>query len=242
MIEDQPVVETGAPPAETEVAHVDGKIPLPEYLRRENLESLLPGEIVYLYPSFVQFYDDQSTLLINTDTEVREENKQLQTYTHDKSTRLALMPFLKKDGTTGYAIDASGIKPGGISMNRAAPRDESDAVPPHYVVPDVIAFTNLDGAMELHGDPEYFEHLRFLIAAYKEAIDKNSLPTDKPGTNQDVEHTSDDTPSDLHDLKEAEHEGDEALLEPVSHDDGPTLGDLSLSHGDDSVEPATSAE
>ncbi|MBP6038199.1 MAG: hypothetical protein KA604_02560 [Candidatus Saccharimonas sp.] len=96
MIEDQPVVETGAPPAETEVAHVDGKIPLPEYLRRENLESLLPGEIVYLYPSFVQFYDDQSTLLINTDTEVREENKQLQTYTHDKSTRLALMPFLKK--------------------------------------------------------------------------------------------------------------------------------------------------
>ena len=198
---------------------VDGVITLPEYLRRRTIESLLPDQIVYKYPSCMA--DDEATngTYMDARAQVEVDEFTLPNYVHEKK-QVAIMPILHDDGRVGYVIDATGIKPGDIHTYADISQvfdDESHTM----LTPDAIAFTNLDHKIELHGTQEYFDHLRFVIETYTQAVAANvalsqgTLPEITP-ENGTLGEISDAV------MGEAVSHGDE-------HDPGGS-GDLDLGH------------
>ncbi len=165
------------------------KIGLPEYLRAETIESQLPGTVIYLHANTLRFDHATQQVWIDTGVKVDPSDLKPSIYARDKD-RLAIMPVLT-DNSTVYVIDATGLKPGGATVEQdllgySKQQKEADEGREReldeYTVkkraqhhsPVAIAFKNLEDEVELHGDPQYFEHLNYVIAQYTDILEENN--------------------------------------------------------------------
>lgn len=152
---------------------------LPEYLRKETLAGLMPDTPVYKYPSVVAVDVSTGILYVDTSTEVTDKDTQLETYVHNKDSLIGLMSVLDDGGGVRYVVDATGVRPGLLRTEEYlfADLDNSefeDRRRREHVMPAAIAFTDLEGRIELRGDPDYFDSLAHLVQQFDEAIASNT--------------------------------------------------------------------
>jgi hypothetical protein len=162
------------------------KIGLPEYLREETIESLLPGTIAYLYANRLTYDRKTEQIWLNVAGKIEESDLRLSNYARNKE-RIAVMPVYtnETDGKAVYVIDATGVKPGAVSTANDLLEYGSDKTPEpgslldekrrKHQAPVAVAYKNLEDRVEYHGDPAYFEHLQFLVTEYTDALAQNDV-------------------------------------------------------------------
>ncbi len=169
-------------PLENRLEVTTDAVRLPEWLRSYTLKSLLPNEVAYIPHYAMQF--DAATDRVYLDTKCRfyECITELPPYITDKTERLAITLVIPVDANTDiypYVVDATGVTPGLVGVESDLFYSKLGEDNPlyqeklaTYVPPVAVAYTNLDGQIEFHGNPAYFDALDYLVSTYQREIDK----------------------------------------------------------------------
>lgn len=153
---------------------------LPEYLKQETLAGLMPGINVYLKPEGLLVFDQKTGgIYIDTGTEITDDSDSIPGYQTDRSGLIAVMHVYDETGSH-YIVDARGVEPGQIGtdpdlLQEHMPVDEryTSATRQNTAPLSAVAFQNLEGEVELHGDPLYFDQLRGVVEQYDEDLAKH---------------------------------------------------------------------
>lgn len=162
------------------------KVGLPEYMRGETIEGILPGTFAFFPPSLLTYDRFTDSLWLNQATPVRPENVTLTAFYKDKHNHIALMPLLNDTGEIDYIIDASGIEAGEMTVvddllgyreeqTRFIVSDDMERRRAIFRAISAAAFTNRDGQIEFHGHASHFESLAYLVTAYEEYVAHNTF-------------------------------------------------------------------
>ncbi len=169
-----PEKQTSSGPETTESKEIiTPLVGLPEYLKQETLAGLLPGINVYLRPEGILVFDQKTGgIYLDTGTKIEDSSDEIPGFQADKSGLIAIMHVYDETGSH-YLVDATGVEPGQISteldlLQEDMPEEQrfTSATRENTAAPSAVAFQNLDGEIELHGDPLYFDHLHGVIEQY----------------------------------------------------------------------------
>lgn len=166
------------------------KIGLPEYLRKETLKGLAPNQIAFFSPYVLKFDEATGDMYVDNQSEIKPENFKLPSYAKDKS-KLAVMRIIAPGAEMPLVIDATGLEAGEINIEADllyTNKEEGfsagyiESQRDRYSKVGAIAFKNLEGVVELHGDPACFDALKYLIDEYQGMVNGDKPSPDVIGS------------------------------------------------------------
>lgn len=163
---------------------------LPEHLRDDSIDGLLPDQVVYAPANSVLGYDRQTKgIYLATEYSLSRESYAPPAYLNDKGGSVAVMRAMRPDGVMGFVVDATGVRPGDVSETEDMFQLGVEGILSDYyaekrsknIPPDAIAFLNIDGEPAYYGDPAFFDALATLVDGYSQEIDKMRELRDRDG-------------------------------------------------------------
>lgn len=164
-------------PNEREV--VTPLVTLPEYLRKEQLEGLVPDTVVFISSGALVVDTKTAGIYLDATTEITEDDYELPKYIYDKSGRIAVMHIYDETGSH-FVVDATGLISGSIRSEKDLFQDDkpeeeryTDATRENHPPLSAVAFRNMEGEIELHGNPKYFDSVRVVVEQFDRSLSQN---------------------------------------------------------------------
>lgn len=153
---------------------------LPEFLRQEQLSGLIPNVPAFISP-FALIYDHKTGgIYLDTTTEVEESALSLPPFIESKANLVGVMHVYDETGSH-FVVDASGLAPGQIRSEHDLFQEE---IPEEHRFAygnrqthrslSAVVFRNLEGELEVHGDPKYFDSARSLCEDFDRALESSA--------------------------------------------------------------------